>query len=183
MSLKFDFKLSELCLVACKPKQLNDEQRGIRKKLMEKMRYRKRRSTEEGLRRDRGRLKKSNDKYIATVKGRENKRIRAKKYHATEKGRRILRISNWRTHGVEYHAGLEVLYDTIYICTTNCERCHVALVNGLVSNSRTMDHCHVTNQFRNILCSHCNNQRRQDNFDIPSHDQIVQMSKLIVDIK
>ena len=45
-----------------------------------------------------------------------------------------------------------------YINSSQCERCETPYKN---SKDRNMDHCHLTGEFRNILCHKCNTMDRQ----------------------
>ena len=45
-----------------------------------------------------------------------------------------------------------------YIHSSKCERCETSYKNR---TDRCMDHCHLTGEFRNILCHKCNTTEKQ----------------------
>ncbi len=47
-----------------------------------------------------------------------------------------------------------------YIYSSQCEKCQTPYKN---SYDRCMDHCHITGEFRNILCQKCNCMDKQVN--------------------
>eukprot|EP01046_Picozoa_sp_COSAG06_P063022 COSAG06_NODE_14459_length_1154_cov_40.144076_2_plen_138_part_00 len=62
---------------------------------------------------------------------------------------------NWKKRGLQ-HNDIDALYDK-YMNTTNCELCNVKLCMGSKGpNRKCMDHCHITGNFRNIICHKCN---------------------------
>ena len=76
-------------------------------------------------------------------------------------------ICRWRRKGLKLKEG-ETYFDIFdkWESVTNCEKCNVELFNGkkTISTKKTMDHCHITGKFRNVLCSGCNLKRKQSNF-------------------
>ena len=94
----------------------------------------------------------------------EKVKINKAQYLQTEKGTKINRISELKRTGLICD-DIDALYE-YYINTTHCEKCNVELFNGkkTISTKKTMDHCHITGKFRNVLCSGCNVRRRQSNF-------------------
>ena len=67
------------------------------------------------------------------------------KYH------KLHTISRWKRHGV-IHNDFNILYEE-YINTFNCSHCHKQFIN---TKDRCMDHCHITGEFRKIVCQQCN---------------------------
>lgn len=64
------------------------------------------------------------------------------------------RIKNWKLKGLI--GDYEMIYER-YINTTNCDLCNIELCEGRKGNNKkVMDHCHITGNFRNILCNTCN---------------------------
>ena len=51
-------------------------------------------------------------------------------------------------------------YDKVYkryIETTHCDKCNVLLTKGSKGNTgKCMDHCHISGEFRNVICRLCN---------------------------
>ena len=70
------------------------------------------------------------------------------------------RISKWKQSGmiVEDWDGLYYRY----LSTAWCDACKVKLTYDRYNTSTTkvVDHCHITGQFRNILCHCCNVKRK-----------------------
>ncbi len=72
------------------------------------------------------------------------------------------KINEWKRRGLVCDN-----YDDIYnkwLNTTICELCNIELqigkAGGSKSNTKCMDHCHTTGNFRNIICHSCNTKRR-----------------------
>ena len=57
----------------------------------------------------------------------------------------------WKSRGLIMD-NFEEIYNK-YIYATHCELCNKQFEKR---NDRLMDHCHVTGQFRNIVCKSCN---------------------------
>ena len=75
-----------------------------------------------------------------------------------KKNHKKLTIKNWRCCGLV--GDLDAIYER-YINTTHCDTCKIELCSGNKgANHRCMDHCHVSGEFRNILCNTCNCQRQ-----------------------
>ena len=71
------------------------------------------------------------------------------------------KINEWKRRGL-----ISENYDEIYdkwFNATNCEDCNCDLKHGEKggnqTNTKCMDHCHITGQFRNIICHSCNLKR------------------------
>ena len=63
---------------------------------------------------------------------------------------------SWKRNGLkESDEFIEDLYNR-YIVATHCELCNNEFIS---SQDRRMDHCHKTGEFRNIVCSSCNNRK------------------------
>jgi len=59
------------------------------------------------------------------------------------------------------YRGLIGDYDKIYeryINTTHCDLCKIELTNGRTTHGKCMDHCHISGEFRNVVCRTCNNR-------------------------
>ena len=98
--------------------------------------------------------KKYNETYIC-----ENAKENQKKYNLSEKGIKSRKINSWKSQGLKSD-NYEEIYEK-YINSVNCEECNIELTWGGVnkSNTKVMDHNHMTGLFRNILCCKCNNKR------------------------
>ena len=89
---------------------------------------------------------KNREKILAHLK--EYQKINAKK----------CKICDWRRSGLV--GDLDEIYDR-WINTTHCDTCKIELCSGRKgANKKCMDHCHVSGEFRNILCNTCNCQRQ-----------------------
>ena len=100
----------------------------------------------------------------AVVYYHENKEKRKqydKEYHQTEKGKMNTKISKWKNstkngYGLicENREEYEYIYDR-WLRSERCEepKCNKEYTKG---NYKSMDHCHLTGLFRNILCHSCN---------------------------
>ena len=73
-----------------------------------------------------------------------------RKYHKTRTKYK------WTKYGL-ITDNFDEIYDR-YINSSKCERCETSYNNG---RDRHMDHCHITGEFRNILCQKCNNMNQQ----------------------
>lgn len=79
-----------------------------------------------------------------------------KEYGKTEKGKRVNKTKSWKHMGVK--GDLNELYD-IWLNASECENCG-CILNECFSSRKCLDHCHITGNFRNILCHNCNTIRR-----------------------
>jgi len=82
-----------------------------------------------------------------------------KSYNQSENRIKLHRISNWKKWGVK--GDLEVIYQR-YINTTHCDLCNIELTIDKKTSptSKSMDHCHETLVFRNIVCHRCNMNKK-----------------------
>ena len=79
----------------------------------------------------------------------------SKEYFQTENGKKSYRISTWKIKGV-ISDDFNALYEK-YINTNECELCNISIVCGKgITGKKHLDHCHITGEFRNILCGKCN---------------------------
>jgi hypothetical protein len=78
-----------------------------------------------------------------------------KKYHDANKEKikeyqkKYYKISKWKSIGV-ISDDYDALYN-IFINTNECQLCSTVL-----TNKKYLDHCHITGEFKNILCGVCN---------------------------
>ena len=79
----------------------------------------------------------------------------------TPKGMKSYTKANWRQIKVfdNFNDNYETLYK-IYLSTKFCENCNIGLnIEGDYRTKKTLDHCHASGYFRNILCHCCNIKR------------------------
>jgi len=67
------------------------------------------------------------------------------------------RLSVWKKRGV-ISEDFDALYD-LYLNTTHCMGCSIALTKTGKKTRKCLDHCHETGKFRHILCHSCNISR------------------------
>tara|TARA_Y100000114_G_scaffold61492_1_gene56408 strand:- start:475 stop:936 length:462 start_codon:yes stop_codon:yes gene_type:complete len=69
------------------------------------------------------------------------------------------KIAIWRSRGV-HHENMGELYDYYFTCEF-CELCGCLLTGGLGNQGKCLDHDHTKeeNNFRNVVCKKCNNNR------------------------
>ena len=80
-----------------------------------------------------------------------------KEYNQSEKGKMFIKICAWKKRGLimdTYEDYLTIYYH--WLCSTNCEKCNIQFNEGNTKYRKCMDHCHLTGQYRNILCHSCN---------------------------
>jgi hypothetical protein len=80
----------------------------------------------------------------------------SKKYRKTEKGIKSQTINRWKFKGLidDY----EMVYER-YSMAIFCDECECVL-DQCEKSVKSMDHCHTTGLFRNILCRSCNVKRK-----------------------
>ena len=74
-------------------------------------------------------------------------------YRATPEGQKERRLSNWKTKGLV--GDYDAIYE-IYLKTTNCMRCSIQFSEETRNTRKCMDHDHETNEYRQMICHHCN---------------------------
>ena len=90
------------------------------------------------------------------VQSKEERAAKKKEYQKNNFNKS--KIDNWRRKGLI--GDFDAIYER-WINTSHCDECQIELCSGNYgSNKKTMDHCHVSGEFRNILCHKCNGQRR-----------------------
>ena len=95
---------------------------------------------------------KLNEKRQEYVKNNPEK---IKEYNESFNGRMSKRICDWKRQGLKCDNYEDLYY--YFITTEKCEKCDCDLVDGgRAKNSRVMDHCHISGEFRNVLCRGCN---------------------------
>jgi hypothetical protein len=78
-----------------------------------------------------------------------------KEYYQTDNAKKSDRISHWKRRGVISN-DYDALYEK-YINTNECELCSISITRGKgLTGKKHLDHCHITGEFRNILCGVCN---------------------------
>tara|TARA_R110000822_G_C15132840_1_gene475290 strand:- start:137 stop:517 length:381 start_codon:yes stop_codon:yes gene_type:complete len=102
-------------------------------------------------------LEKNKDKIKEYYQENKEKLLeRQKKYGTTPKGIKSVRICRWKFRGV-----ISDDWDMLnqhWELTSHCDECHVFL-EGIGTETKCLDHCHTTGEFRNILCCLCNLKR------------------------
>ena len=88
-----------------------------------------------------------------------------RQYHQTPVGRKSHRIKDWKRQGIKLpdeYPDWDIFYEEEYMKATKCEECLVELTEGkrITSTTKCLDHCHITGEFRNILCQRCNSKRK-----------------------
>ena len=77
----------------------------------------------------------------------------SKNYRKTPQGKKSFTITHWKRKGLkETKEFMEQIYEE-YLRSEECELCGEPYLNG---NFKSMDHCHKTGEFRNIVCNRCN---------------------------
>ena len=65
-------------------------------------------------------------------------------------------IWSWKRYGIKFYdkKDEDYIYD-YYINTHNCENCNKVFLNTI---DRQLDHCHLLNEIRGVICQKCNNR-------------------------
>tara|TARA_R110000868_G_scaffold198806_1_gene445393 strand:- start:434 stop:844 length:411 start_codon:yes stop_codon:yes gene_type:complete len=65
-------------------------------------------------------------------------------------------IRDWKRSGIKFYneADEDYIYD-YYINTHNCENCNKVFKN---SRDRCLDHCHLLEEIRGVICQKCNHR-------------------------
>ena len=95
----------------------------------------------------------------------ETHKEQQRQYNQTPGRKKTMRISNWKRSGVKLpddYPDWSLFYEEEYMKTTKCEECGVLLTEDKYNTPTTkvLDHCHITGDFRNILCHICNIKRK-----------------------
>jgi len=102
-------------------------------------------------------MKEQGKEYYEQNKKKIKERVKEynKEYYKTDNRKKSRRISAWKSDGV-ISDDFDALYEK-YINTNECELCNISIVCGTgIHGKKHLDHCHVTGQFRNVLCGYCN---------------------------
>ena len=88
-----------------------------------------------------------------------------RQHNQTPKRIKNNRILNWKKSGVKLpddYPDWDIFYEEEYMKTTPCEECGVGLTEDkrTTPTTKCLDHCHITGEFRNILCHICNVKRK-----------------------
>jgi len=119
---------------------LTEEERKERKRISNK----KYRESENG-------QKKAQLYYKNNEERKEKKRIRDKKYKEINKKETLKNL--WKGRGLNME-NFEEIYER-YTMAIFCDICECVL-EGIGRNKKCMDHCHLTGEFRNVVCFYCN---------------------------
>ena len=90
---------------------------------------------------------------MSDLEKRNKHREYLREWRQTKTGRKSTTTSNWKQRGVK--GDLNKIYD-IWKETQFCDKCKVELDTEDKGSRKCMDHCHVTGEFRAILCNRCN---------------------------
>ena len=83
------------------------------------------------------------------IKEQQKEYREANKEKYKEYQKKYYRISTWKSRGV-ISSDFNALYEK-YINTNECELCGTCL-----TKKKHLDHCHITGEFKNIICGVCN---------------------------
>ena len=134
------------------PEKYKEINRKYRENNPEKIKERKRKYYEENLEKEKKRGKKYREENP------EKDKERHRKYKQTSAGKKVNTLSQWKKYGLlESDEDLEWIYE-LYLTQELCYSCDCILTrNGDNSKDQAcMDHCHITNKFRQICCRSCN---------------------------
>jgi hypothetical protein len=103
-------------------------------------------------------LKEANKKY--REENPEKVKEYYEKYQQSPNGKKVNTLGNWTNRGLEESKeDLDRIYE-LYLTQELCNACDIQLTrNGDNSSTQAcMDHDHITNRFRHIICKSCNTQ-------------------------
>jgi len=83
----------------------------------------------------------------------EKCKLKKKEYCKTEQGIKKNIKGNWKFRGLNME-NFEEIYER-YKMAIFCDICECVL-EGTGRNKKCMDHCHITGEFRNVVCHYCN---------------------------
>jgi len=89
------------------------------------------------------------------TKNKESIAAYGKEYDQTPKGKKSRKIRSWKSIGVI--GNLSKIYDEIYLPSTHCDICNTEYKSTF---DRCLDHCHLSGEFRQMLCRACNTRDR-----------------------
>jgi len=146
MSKEYIVNHFEKLLLNSPPRFLNKELKRQRNNLYRKIRYCKNFEKE----RERER------KYRKAFPEKGKERMRKWRLENPEKQLKTNRKCDWKRYGLNME-NFEEIYEK-YLSTTHCELCNVLLTEDKINTktTRTMDHSHITGEFRNVICISCN---------------------------
>ena len=79
-----------------------------------------------------------------------------KNYTKSPQCKKNTNVNAWKFKGlIESEEFIDQIYEE-YLNSEECELCGEPYLNG---NFKSMDHCHLTGKFRNIVCNRCNQWR------------------------
>ena len=90
----------------------------------------------------------------------EKNKEKVKEYRQSPEEIKRNRIKNWKKYGIIVEDWDGLYYR--YLSTAWCDACKVKLTYDRYNTPTTkvVDHCHITGEFRNILCHSCNVKRK-----------------------
>ena len=85
-------------------------------------------------------------------------KVKANEYYQSENGKKSKTKDSWKRRGLNME-NFDEIYKR-YTMAIFCDICECVLEDGkpMKRNTKCMDHCHITGEFRNIVCSWCNTQ-------------------------
>ena len=91
---------------------------------------------------------------------RDQNKDKIKQYKQSPEGMKSRRLSDWKRRGIIVEDWDGLYYR--YLSTAWCDACKVKLTydKNRTSTTKVVDHCHITGEFRNILCHSCNVKRK-----------------------
>ncbi len=129
--------------------EIKEYKRNYYQQNKEKMKENSRRNRHNNIERARISRKKYSDKPENKLKKKEYCQRRNK----TELGKKLSFKNDWKTRGLNID-NFEEIYAR-YESTLFCDLCRCDLDQSNKSK-KCMDHCHLTGEFRNVVCWNCN---------------------------